>query len=122
MKGQRLQRIPPVSQKRQKFATGMAGGHARARSSLLSWYAARLASAWACSRPEDRAAQIAALELEQQAALLALSNEWIARREEAFRRAKSDVFLGIRTGRRIGPIDRRPFRRRQPVRRPRPQL
>lgn len=34
MKGQRQQRIPPVSRKRQKFATGIAGGHARARQPL----------------------------------------------------------------------------------------
>jgi hypothetical protein len=91
MKGQRQQRIPPMSRKRQKFATGIAGGHARARASLLIWYAARLASAWTSSRPEDRAAQIAALELEQQAALGALSSEWAARRKVAFSRAKREV-------------------------------
>lgn len=91
MKGQRNKRIQPVSRRKQKFATGLAGGHARARASLLSWYAARFANIWTCSRPEDRAAQIAALEQEQHAAVQALGREWAFKRQTAFITAKSEV-------------------------------
>lgn len=91
MKGQRNKRIQPVSRRKQKFATGLAGGHARARASLLSWYAARFANIWTSSRPEDRAAQIAALEQEQHAAVQALAREWAFKRQAAFAAAKSEV-------------------------------
>jgi hypothetical protein len=72
-------------------------GFAQARALLLGSYAAKAASISACSRGADRAARLAALAAEQQAALKALLREWRARQERtpstAFPSAKAGVTL-----------------------------
>jgi hypothetical protein len=66
-------------------------GYAQARALLLGSFAVKAASISACSRGSDRAARLAALAAEQQAALEALSREWKARRVRVFQTAKREV-------------------------------
>jgi hypothetical protein len=66
-------------------------GYAQARALLLGSFAVKAASISACSRGAERAARLAALVAERQAALEALAKEWKARRVRALQTAQVEV-------------------------------
>jgi hypothetical protein len=85
------------------------GFYAQARSNLSQVFAMRMAAIWVCATGADHAAQYAALEAEEKAALKALADEWAARRVEArctFGQAKAET-TGRTNIRAVRPARRR---------------
>lgn len=85
----RWTRVTPRKEDQSSLAAYL--GYAQARALLLGSYATKAASISACSRGADRAARLAALAAERDAALEALSREWKARPARALQTAKAEV-------------------------------